>query len=69
MIEPLAKRVVVLGWHIQFNMSGEQIVELTDVLRRLLTQMVFDHMASPPLPAGITHPSHEIVRRLLDQLG
>ena len=67
MIEPLAERVAALGWHIQFNMSGEQIVELTDLLRRLPTQMVFDHLASPPLPAGINHRSHGIVRGLLDQ--
>jgi D-galactarolactone isomerase len=67
MIEPLAKRVAALGWHIQFNMGGEQIVELADVLRRLPTQMVFDHLATPPLPAGIAHPSHGIVRGLLDQ--
>jgi D-galactarolactone isomerase len=67
MIEPLAKRVAVLGWHIQFNMGGEQIVELAEVLRRLPTQLVFDHLASPPLPAGIAHPSHGIVRGLLDQ--
>ena len=67
MIEPLAKRVADLGWHVQFNMGGEQIVELADVLRRLPTQMVFDHLANPPLPAGIAHPSHGIVRGLLDQ--
>ena len=67
MIEPLARRVAVLGWHIQFNMGGEQIVALAEVLRRLPTQLVFDHLASPPLPAGIAHPSHVIVRGLLDQ--
>lgn len=67
MIEPLAKRVTDLGWHVQFNMGGEQIVELADVLRRLPTQMVFDHLATPPLAAGIAHPSHGIVRSLLDQ--
>lgn len=67
MIEPLAKRVAPLGWHLQFNMSGEQLVELAGVLRRLPTQMVFDHLANPPLPAGIAHLSHGIVRGLLDQ--
>jgi predicted TIM-barrel fold metal-dependent hydrolase len=66
MIEPLARRVALLGWHIQFNMGGEQIVELADVLRRVPTQIVFDRLASPPLPAGIAHPSHGIVRELLD---
>ncbi|MSV34988.1 MAG: 2-pyrone-4,6-dicarboxylate hydrolase [Bryobacterales bacterium] len=67
MIEPLAKRVADLGWHIQFNMSGQQVVELADVLRRLPTQMVFDHLANPPLPAGVDHASHGIVRELLDK--
>jgi D-galactarolactone isomerase len=62
MIEPLAKRVAAMGWHIQFNMGGEQIVELADVLRRLPIEMVFDHLASPPLPAGIAHPSHSLDR-------
>jgi predicted TIM-barrel fold metal-dependent hydrolase len=66
MIEPLARRVADMGWHVQFNMSGEQIMELADLLRRLSSTMVFDHMANPPLPAGIEHPSHAFVRRLME---
>jgi hypothetical protein len=38
MIEPLAKRVAGLGWHVQFNVEGEQIVQLADLMRRLPTQ-------------------------------
>ena len=67
MIEPLAKRIAALGWHIQFNVDGEQVVELADLLRRLPTPLVFDHLAHPPLPAGIDHPSHAIVRGLIDK--
>jgi predicted TIM-barrel fold metal-dependent hydrolase len=67
MIEPLAKRVAGLGWHLQFNVEGEQIVELADLLRRLPTPMVFDHLGNPPLPAGVDHPSHAIVRGLVDK--
>src|SRR5262249_53012639 len=58
MIEPLAKRVTDLGWHIQFNMSGEQILGLAPLLDRLPLPMVFDHLANPPLPAGVNHASH-----------
>jgi predicted TIM-barrel fold metal-dependent hydrolase len=29
--------------------------------------MVFDHLGHPPLPAGIDHPSHRIIRRLIDK--
>jgi len=67
MIEPLAKRIARLGWHVQFNVEGEQIIELADLLRRLPTQLVFDHLANPTLPAGIEHRSHAIVRGLVDR--
>jgi D-galactarolactone isomerase len=66
MVEPMAKRVAPLGWHLQLNMGGDQIVAMADVLKRLPTQLVFDHLGIPPLPAGTDHPSHAIVRGLLD---
>ena len=66
MVEPLANRVADLGWHVQFNVEGRQIVELADVLRRLPTPMVFDHLANPG-PMGVDHPSHAIVRSLIDR--
>jgi predicted TIM-barrel fold metal-dependent hydrolase len=65
MIEPLAQRVAPLGWHVQLNMAGEQIVALADVLERLPTTMVFDHLGRPG-PEGIEHASHAIVRGLVD---
>ena len=34
MIEPLAKRVADLGWHIQIHMRADQIVENAALLRR-----------------------------------
>jgi len=55
MVEPLSKRVADLGWHVQFNVDGEMIDEMAPILRRLPTPMVFDHLARPPLPAGIEH--------------
>jgi D-galactarolactone isomerase len=67
MVEPLAKRVADLGWHVQFNVDGAMIDEMASLLRRLPTPMVFDHLAHPPLPAGIDHSSHGIVRELIDK--
>ena len=67
MVEPLAKRVADLGWHVQFNVDGAMIDEMAAVLRRLPTPIVFDHLAHPPLPAGIEHSSHKIVRELVDK--
>ena len=67
MIEPLAKRVADLGWHIQFNVDGAIIMEIEPILRRLPTPMVFDHLAHPPLPAGVEDRSHKVVRELIDK--
>ena len=67
MIEPLAKRIASLGWHIQFNVNGEQIVQMADLMRGLPTPLVFDHLGHPPLSAGIEHPSHAILRGFIDR--
>src|SRR5262249_27649353 len=67
MVEPLSKRIADLGWHVQLNVEGSQIVEWSDLLRRLPTELVIDHLGHPPLPAGIQHPSHRIIRELLDR--
>jgi D-galactarolactone isomerase len=66
-IESFAKRAADLGWHLQFFMNGDKIVELADLLRRLPTQMVFDHMGQPPLPAGTDHPSHGVLLGLIER--
>src|SRR4051812_3799514 len=66
MIEPLAKRIAPYGWHVQLNMDPQQVVESAAMLKRLPTQIVFDHMGKPPLPAGVNHESHKAIRALLD---
>jgi D-galactarolactone isomerase len=67
MVEPLSKRVNDLGWHVQLNVDGAQITEHADLLRRLPSQIVFDHMGHPTLPAGIEDQSYAIMRGLIDK--
>jgi predicted TIM-barrel fold metal-dependent hydrolase len=66
-IESLGKRVNTLGWHVQFNVTADQIVAAEDMLNRLPAQMVIDHMGHMPQPMGIDHPAFTIVRRLVDK--
>jgi D-galactarolactone isomerase len=66
MIEPLAARVVKLGWHLQLHWTADQIVEHEAMLKRLPTQIVFDHMARLPQPLGLAHPAVKIVEQLLE---
>ena len=37
MIEPLAKSIATLHRHIQFNVNGEQITQMADLMRGLPT--------------------------------
>jgi len=48
MIEPMAKRIARLGWHLQFNMPRDTIIANAAVLARLPVQIVFDHLAHVP---------------------
>jgi predicted TIM-barrel fold metal-dependent hydrolase len=67
MLAPLSKRVNDLGWHVQIHMLGDAIVENADLLQRLPSPIVFDHLARIPQPAGIDHPSFALVLKLLDR--
>ena len=67
MLEPLSKRVNDLGWHVQIQLLGDQIVEAADLLQRLPSPIVFDHMGRIPEPAGIDHPAFAFVLKLVDR--
>ena len=67
MLEPLSKRVNELGWHVQIHMLGDQIVQIEDILQRLPTPIVFDHMGRLPPPAGVDHPAFRVIGKLLEQ--
>jgi predicted TIM-barrel fold metal-dependent hydrolase len=67
MIEPLARRIAGLGWHVQIHMSGAQIAESAGLLNRLPCPMVFDHMGRLPPAQGPDHPAFRVIAGLLDQ--
>ena len=67
MIEPLSKRVNDLGWHIQINAPAAKIIEIKDILNRVPSPIVFDHLAHIPEPKGISHPLFGVVLALIDK--
>jgi len=67
MLEPLSKRVNDLGWHVQIHMRGDQIVEIKEVLQRLPSPIVFDHMGRIPGSASISHPAFGVIGKLIDK--
>ena len=67
MLEPLSKRVDALGWHVQIHALGDQILQIQDLLQRLPSRIVFDHLARIPQPAGVDHPAFAFVKKLIDR--
>ena len=66
MIEPLARRVQPLGWHVQIHLRADQIVAAADLLLRLPGTVVFDHLGRLTPPEGLNHPAFGVIRRMLD---
>ena len=66
-IEPLAKRIADLGWHVQLHMSGDQIRENAALLNRLPCAMVFDHMGRLDPTRGPDDPGFPAVAGLVDK--
>jgi predicted TIM-barrel fold metal-dependent hydrolase len=67
MIEPLAKRITPLGWHIQINAPADKILEIMPILERVPAPVVFDHMAHLPEPNATSHPVFARVVALLEK--
>ncbi|MEI8153528.1 MAG: amidohydrolase family protein [Hyphomicrobiales bacterium] len=67
MIEPLARRVQALGWHVQIHLRGDQIAADADLLQRLPGTVVFDHLGRLTPPEGLKHPAFAVIRRMLDK--
>ncbi len=66
MMEPLARRIAPLGWHLQVNGTADRLLAVGDVLQRLACPVVFDHMGQLPQPQGLKHPAFALYARLLD---
>jgi len=67
MLEPLSKRIAVLGWHVQLHMPGDMIAANADLLRRLPSQIVIDHMGRFPPAVGLAHPAYPVILGLIDK--
>jgi D-galactarolactone isomerase len=62
-VMPLAKRIAAMGWHIQFNMPPEQLVQMEKLLLNLPVPVIIDHLGRAVDDKG---PQYVTVRKLLD---
>jgi D-galactarolactone isomerase len=66
MIEPLARRIHALGWHVQLLMPADQLVQIENLLLRLPVPIVFDHFGRIP-PASVEHRGFGVILKLLGE--
>jgi predicted TIM-barrel fold metal-dependent hydrolase len=67
MVPSLAKRIHELGWHIQMNVTGAQIVANKALWNEVPCSIVFDHLGHIPQPDGAKHPAFEVVTALMQR--
>jgi predicted TIM-barrel fold metal-dependent hydrolase len=67
MLEPLSKRIADLGWHVQIHQTGDGIVKMQDVLQKVASPIVFDHMGRIPKDVGVDHPAYTVISKLIDK--
>jgi predicted TIM-barrel fold metal-dependent hydrolase len=67
MVEPLAKRVAGMGWHLQVHASADQILQSKNLWGNLPCDVVFDHLGHVPQPTGISHPAFTVLVDLLQK--
>jgi len=64
MLAALAKRITPLGWHVQMNVSSEQIIDARSALEALPCPVVFDHFGHTTI-RGRDDPAFAVIVKLL----
>src|SRR6202045_1945570 len=67
MIEPLSRRGNDLGWHIPVHTKGEQIAGIEDLLLRVPSPIVFDHLGRLAQPNALDNPGFKTISKLIDK--
>lgn len=67
-LEPIAKLVAEVGWHIEINIKdASDWIDLEPRLVACPVGIVFDHMGRVPGHKGINSPEFAVIRRMLDR--
>ena len=66
-MQRLAHRVHAWGWHVQFWLEAQDIVEMTAFFSAIPNTLVFDHRAHLPQTEGIAHPAYQVVCDLIEK--
>lgn len=65
-LETMAARVAVFGWHIVFQIDGRDYADHETLLKRLAAPVIIDHVGKFLEPVPLDHPGIRAALRLLD---
>jgi predicted TIM-barrel fold metal-dependent hydrolase len=65
-LEPIARRLAPLGWHIQVYIDGDTLAEMAPTLAKLPVPIVIDHCGGVKAGLGLEHPQFRALLGLLD---
>ncbi len=65
-LEIMAARVALFGWHVQFQTDGRELASHEAMLQRLPTTLSIDHVGKFLEPVEPDHPGFRTLLRLLD---
>lgn len=66
-LEPLARRIADLNWHLQLLIDGPTLAEIEGRLNELPVPVVIDHMGHVQTRDGIEQPGFKALLRLVSQ--
>lgn len=66
-VAALAKKVAVLGWHLQLLIDITEFADLYETVVSLPVDVVIDHMGHMPTSSGLDHPGFVDLLRLLGE--
>jgi predicted TIM-barrel fold metal-dependent hydrolase len=64
-LEPIARLIEPLGWHLQLLVDGRDLPALAPRLRKLPVPCVIDHMGHIPASDGVQHPGFQALLQLV----
>ena len=64
---PLSERVKDMGWNMQLHMGAKQLVEYADIIRRIRSRIVIDHMGRLDPKLGIKDPAWKFMQEMIEK--
>ena len=65
-LEPVARRIAPLGWHIQVYIDGEDLLVMAPTLAKLPVDIVIDHRGRVKAGLGLEYPQFQALLGLRD---